>query len=410
MIRISSYFPSLTCKNYRYYFLGQLISIIGSWVQSTSQQWYVTELFSEASFYLGLLTSIQFLPMMFLSVFVGVFIERLNKKQALLFTQISLMIIALIQGIFIITGIMNYSILLFFSFILGIINSIDLPLRQVMLSEIVDEEYISNAVALNSALFNGARVIGPSISGVLISYVGTGICFIINGITFIPVIFGVYKMDIIPKNFSQKLRGIREVIEEIKEGFKYIFKNKHLASILISVGFFGVFTFNYSVLLPILSREVFNLDSSKYGFLLSALGLGSFLSAVFIAMFTKKINRDKIFLISAYVVGVLLVLIGFSKNVIVVAIILFFIGIFNILFSTSANSTIQLTTDHKYLGRVMSIYSLLFTGLTPIGSLYSGTLSNKIGPGFSFLSNGIIFLIVMGVLTIFIGRSFFVRK
>lgn len=397
-VKLKDTFPALTHKNFRYFWFGQCVSLIGSWMQTTTQGWLVLKITeNNTSFLLGLIHALQFTPLMLFSLFAGVIIDKLPKRKILIVTQTSLMIVALVQSILVWTGAIRYWHLVIIALILGMINTIDLPTRQSFVIELVGKEDLMNGIALNSSIFNAARILGPSVAGLAIAYLGIGFCYFANALSFIPVIYGITKIDVEGIN---KKHTNKNIFLEIKEGLIYISKNFTLISTFALITIMGIFAFNYNVLIPIFSVDVLGLDSKGYGFLMSSLGLGSLAGALTIAARSKNGPKKVLLNGSAFVVCILLTIIGSTKTYYMTSMFLAIVGAFNVVFSTTANSTVQLSTNDNFRGRVMSIYTLLFTGVTPIGSLFTGAVSNSFGASKGFVYSGIISMFLIFIITI----------
>lgn len=402
-VKVSRSFPALTHKYFRYFWFGQCISLIGTWMQSTTQGWLVLQISEKnSSFLLGLISALQFTPVMLFSLFAGVIIDRFCKRKILLFTQTALMLVAIFQGILVFTGTIRVWHIALFALFIGCINTLDMPARQAIVVDLVGKENLMNGIALNSTIFNGARIIGPAVAGIVIAYTGIQWGYIINGISFIPVIYGIYKIRII----SRGERKEKKILTEIKDGLIYIKGNSELIKNFALVSVMGIFAFNYNVLIPVFAVDILGLSSKGYGALMSILGCGSLVGALTIATRSKRGPKSKLILLSSYMVTSILILIGINKNMYILGILLAFVGLFNIFFSTSANSTIQMKTTDEYRGRVMSVYSLLFTGVAPIGSLFTGAVSNAVGPGIAFILCGVIAMLLIS----FIALIFSVYK
>lgn len=391
-------FPALTHKDFRSFWIGQSISLIGSWMQTTTQGWLVLQIAKDnPSFLLGVINALQFLPILLFSLFSGVIIDRFSKKKLLIFTQTSLMFFALVQGILVWTGTVRFWHLAIIAFMVGSINSIDMPTRQSFVIELVGKNHLMNAVALNSSIFNAARVLGPSVAGVILAYVSIQSCYFINAISFIPVIIGIIsiKHDCkIKKELKQE-----DIFKNIKEGLFYIKKEKILVRTFILITILGVFAFNYNILIPVFAVKILEMGSKEYGFLMSALGIGSLTGALTMVAKGKK-PKVKIINIASLIISVLLVLLGINKNITIMAVLLVFVGAFNVTFSTTANSTVQLNSKDEYRGRVMSVYTMLFAGVSPIGSLFTGLVSNFFGPSKAFVFSGILSAILVTLVLI----------
>jgi MFS family permease len=392
---IKSYFPALMHKEFKYFWIGSMVSLIGTWIQNTGQAWLVFTL-TNSSFKLGFVSALQFTPVLIFSLFAGAVIDTIPKRKILLFTQTSFMILAFALSFLVFTKKVQYWHVLVLAFLLGCINTIDMPTRQSFMIELVGKEDLLNAIALNSSVFNAARLIGPGISGIMIHYFGFTLCFFLNALSFIPLIYGIYRIK--AKEDNRFLNKKKDIIKDIKEGIVYISKNPIIYRTVLLIAIVGTFAMNYSVLIPLQAKMVLNQGSKEYGYLMSSMGAGSFISAVLVAAKNKSNPKESLLYLSGTAISIFLIGMGFTKSFMVSAILLFMIGIFNILFSANANSRIQLNSCDEYRGRVMSVYSLVFTGVTPIGSLFTGYVSSKYNVSSTFIVSGIITIILVWML------------
>lgn len=391
---IENNFHALCHKDFRYYWSGQCISLVGTWMQSVSQSWLVLSL-TKSPTLLGLLGTVQFLPVMLFSLFAGPLVDKFPKKKTLIFTQTIFMLLAFVLAFLTLTNKIKYYEILVLALILGFINTIDMPTRQAYAIEIVGKEDLMNAIALNSATFNLARVVGPAIGGLMMAYIGAGYCFLINGISYIAVIFGLFMIKA-PSYVRKKNKNV-SVLKETGEGLKYIKKNPILIETLFMVLVVGIFVFNFNVLIPVFTKNVLHKGETAYGYLLSALGAGSLLGAISVSLRSKKGPKKKTMVKAVLAISVFLMLISFTKQYYLAIIILFFTGIFNIYFSTTANSTLQINSKDEYRGRVLSVYTLVFAGATPFGNMFAGLTSSKFGGDVSFFLSGFITLILISL-------------
>lgn len=405
--RAKKTFPALTHKDFRSFWIGQSISLIGSWMQTTTQGWLVLKIAKEnPSFLLGVINALQFLPILLFSLFSGVIIDRFSKRKLLVFTQTSLMFFALIQGVLVWSGVVKFWHLAIIAFMIGSINSIDMPTRQSFVIELVGKNHLMNAVALNSSIFNAARVLGPSVAGVILAYVSIESCYFINAISFVPVIIGIINIKNDGRRIQKDLKQ-EDIFKNIKEGLSYIKKEKVLVRTFVLITILGVFAFNYNILIPVFAVDELGMGSKEYGFLMSALGIGSLTGALTMVAKGKK-PKVKIINIASLIISMLLVLLGINKNITIMAVLLVFVGAFNVIFSTTANSTVQLNSKDEYRGRVMSLYTMLFAGVSPIGSLFTGLVSSFLGPSKAFMFSGILSAILVNLL--FLGERINNRK
>lgn len=383
---IKNNFPALTHANYRYFWIGQCISLIGTWMQNVGQAWLVYSL-TDSPLLTGILSAVQFLPLTVFSLFAGVIIDKFPKKRILFITQSISMILALILAFLVFTEIVQYWHILLIAFILGCSNTIDMPTRQSFMIEITGREHLMNAIALNSMVFNLARILGPSIGGIILATVGAGWCFFLNGISFIAVLYGIKKIQTEP--FVRKVSKDVRVLDEIKDGLIYIKNKTLLLKTLLMVTVMGIFVFNFNVLIPVFTKQTLQMDGKTFGFLMASLGFGSLVGALTASIKGKKGPKPYIMAFAAVGSALGLILTGLSKVYYLTALFLAITGICNIFFSTTANTTLQINSSDEYRSRVMSVYSLLFSGTNPIGSLLSGAISDSYSAAIAFTSCGL---------------------
>jgi len=387
-------FPALTHDNFRIYWLGQCVSLIGTWMQSIGQTWLVFSL-TGSPLLVGLLGAVQFLPITIFSLFAGVIIDKYPKKKILLITQLISMILAFTLSALVFTHTVRYEYVLILALILGFTNTVDMPTRQSFTIEMAGKKDLMNAIALNSASFNLARIIGPSIGALVMASFGAGWCFLFNGLSFMAVLVSLLKLRI---SSYVRVKVSNDLLKEIKDGLKYIAGEPALLQTVLMVLIIGIFVFNFNVLLPVFSKIVLHQGETVYGLLMSALGVGSLFGALMVSLNSKSGPKDKVLIGSALIVSITLILISFTKTYYYSAMLLVITGIFNIWFSTTANSMLQITTKDEYRGRVMSVYSLVFAGATPIGNMFAGFTTDKFGADTSFLLSGVLTIALIGLL------------
>jgi MFS family permease len=399
--RIGRTFSSLTIYNYRLFWLGQLISLSGTWMQTTAQAWLVLKITNSPTA-LGTVTMLQFLPVMLLTLFGGVLADRLPKRTVLVCTQAAGALQAFALAALVLSNRVELWQIYVFAFILGLINAFDTPTRQAFVVELVGPEYLQNAVALNSSLFNGARVIGPAVGGVLISTVGIGQTFLWNGISFLPVIAGLLLMRA-GEFYASSRAQPGNVFRQLAEGIRYVLNTREVLLIMLLVGTLGTFGYNFTTILPLIARYVLQSGAIGLGLLTSAVGAGSLLAALSLAG-ARRISMA-VLLAAAALFSILLILIGLSSWLPLTLALLFVLGVASIVFTASANTRLQLTTPGELRGRVISLYFLLFAGTTPIGSLTIGFLAAAIGVQPAVVLMGAICLAGVGGTALFARRD-----
>ncbi|MBP6960558.1 MAG: MFS transporter [Thermotogae bacterium] len=389
-------FPALRIKNFRYFWTGHMVSLIGTWMQTSAQSWLVLEI-TDSPLLLGLLGVAQFTPVLLFSLVAGVFVDRFPKRRLLLYTQTISMGLAFVLAILIFSGQVAYWQVFIVSLSLGIIKTIDIPARQSFMTELVGKENLLNAIALNSTVFNLARIVGPVLSGVMMGWVGAGWCFFINGVTFLAVLAGLWKIKVPDKMIQNKRRNW---VPDMLAGLRYVFRNRELTQTIALLAIVSVFAMNYSVLVPVLAKNQLNLDASGYGFLMASLGVGSVIGALSLASNSRKGIRKGFMRILPVLTAVLFIITGFVKQFWLAMVLVAGIGMSNISFTTTANSSMQVQSDDEYRGRVMSIYALVYTGSSPIGNTFVGWISDAYTVSSAFILSGCITLALMFFLTL----------
>ena len=369
-------FSSLKIYNYRVYFIGQLISLVGTWMQTTAQAWLVLKL-TGSPLALGTVTTLQFLPITVFTLFGGAFADRWPKRRVLMITQTLAMTQALVLGLLVVTHTVQLWHVYALALMLGTINAFDGPVRQSFGVDLVGREQLVNAVALNSSLFNMARITGPAVAGVAIATVGMSTAFLANAASFLAVI-GAYTI-MRPSEFHtvppKKATG--NVLSQVREGLVYSWKTPQVLFLFILLAFLGTFGFNFTVLIPLVAEFVLKVGPKQFGFLTSAMGLGSLIAALTMAAAGRLSHRNLLFAALAFV-G-LFVAIAISKSYYVTAALLVSLGTVSVLFSTTVNTTLQITVPDELRGRVMSIFFLLFAGSTPLGGYLTGVMAEQVG-------------------------------
>ncbi|HEY9060246.1 MAG TPA: MFS transporter [Pseudobacteroides sp.] len=400
-IKYSNPFSALKHKNFRYYWLGMCISLIGTWMQNVAQPWLAYKL-TESAFLLSLIGTLQFTPMLLFSLFAGVLIDRFSKRKILIFTQTASMVITLLLALLVWTETIQFWHILVMATLLGFVNTLDMPTRQSFVIELVGRDDLMNAVALNSSVFNIARIIGPALAGIVMGYAGISVCFFANALSFTAVVVSL--MFIRPMETHKEPMKTHKIVSNIKDGLKYIYNSKILFNTILTMTVIGIFGMNFSVLVPVFAKEILKQQEAGFGFLMSFMGIGSFVGAMFVAT-TSKSDTKKLINFILYImplaVGVFLIVTGFMRNYILTGICLALSGLSFVSFSSTANSTMQLNSKDEYRGRVMSVYSLVFAGTTPLGNLYAGTITEHFGANAGFIACGAVIIVVLAPLIIY---------
>jgi MFS family permease len=368
-------FRSLRNYNYRLFFFGQMISLTGTWMQTIGQAWLVLDL-THSPLALGTVTMLQFLPVSLLVLFGGVIADKVPKRRLLVLTQTAAMTQALVLAFLTWSGLIALWQIYVLAAMLGLTNALDNPTRQAFVAEMVGRDDIMNAVALNSSLFNSARLIGPALGGVIIAVVGVATAFFINGVSFIAVIIGLLMMKpglLYPAPRS----GNGRLLKQLAEGLRYSLRTPSILLILILMAAIGTFGYNFTVVLPLLARNVLHVGSIGFGAMTSAMGVGSLVAALALATL-RKTSRRTLF-IGATAFAILLAAVAASRSYALTLVLLVALGVASISFTATANSSLQISAPDHLRGRVMSLYMLLFAGTTPIGGQLTGIMAEHIG-------------------------------
>lgn len=396
--RFKVVFRSLNYRNYRLFFTGQSISLIGTWMQRIAMPWLVYHMTGSALL-LGIVSFASQIPSFLLSPVAGVLTDRWSRYRVLLITQILSLIQAAVLTGLCLTGVIQIWEIIVLSIILGCINAFDVPARHSFVIDMLEnKEDLGNAIALNSLMFNGARLIGPSIAGIILASTSEGICFLINAVSYIFVIFSLMMMKLNLKNTRKKETRI---FPELREGFQYVFGFAPIKHLLILLSISSLMGMSYSVLMPVFAKEVLHGESYTYGFLMGAAGFGAFMGALFLASRKSVLKLGRIVPASAIVFGTGLIGLSFSRIFPLSLILMIFIGVGMMMQTAASNTILQTITDDDKRGRVMSFYTMAIMGTAPFGSLIAGWLAKFIGtPGTIFA----------GGLSCIFGALFFMRK
>lgn len=371
-------------------------------MQTIGQSWLVLTL-THSTFLISLITLMQFLPMLVFSLFAGNIIDRFPKKKVLYFTQTCLMILALALASLTYLKVVEYWHVLVMAFLLGMVNTLDVPTRMTYFSDLVGKDDLMNAIALNSSIFNLARILGPAIAGFLIGIFGIAVCFYLNAISFIAVLFALFKIDVGNlKPQLQKYESIIQVFKDIWDGLVYIRNNPPILFPLAISGFVSLFALNYSVMIPLFAKQVLNQGAAGYGFLMTSMGIGSFVGALWVATQSRKGPSQSLMIYTSIGVSLGMSLLGFQRNYVLACVTLFVMGLFLVLFASMVNASIQIYAKDHMRGRVISAYTLLSGGMTPLGSLLVGGLMEVSGITNTMVITGLISaLMVLCLVTIF---------
>lgn len=397
---INNPFIALKHKGFALYSVSMFVSLTGTWMQNIAQTWLAYTL-TKSAFLLGVVGAMQFAPMLIFSLFAGVFIDKLNKKKIIIFTQTASLVVTMILALLVWKGNVQFWHILVMATAIGCINTLDMPARQSFVVELVGKEDLMNAIALNSTIFNVARIIGPALAGLAMANLGIAFCFSANSMSYAAVVIAI--IFIKPLKIANKPKNDQKVLTEIRDGLRYIYNNKILFKTILSVAIVVTFAANFAVLIPVFTRNILGKGEASFGLLMSCLGAGSLLGAVSIAILSKRGPQKFVLNVIPMIIALLLIITGFTNSFISTALLLAATGMFFVSFNSTTNSTLQLNTEDEYRGRVMSVYTLVFGGFTPFGSLFTGAITHKYGPRTGFAACGLIIILLLAILHYILG-------
>ncbi len=379
-------FSSLKIRNFRLYWLGMLVSLVGTWIQSVAQSWLVFQL-TNSAFLLGITGFLNTIPVFILSLFGGVVADRMNKKNILLFTQNAFMALAFILAILTQLKLITPLQIMLIAALNGIVMAFDGPSRQAVVVELAGKAHLLNAIALNSAAFNSARIIGPALAGILIAAVGMSGCFYINGISFFAVIIALLliKVEIEPKAHSKG-----HMMSDLLEGLKFVKNNQTMLILITMVGITSLFGISYVILMPVFAKDVLGVGVKGFGMLMSSAGLGALSAALILARLGDFKYKGRLLFISTQVFCVSLLLFSLSKSYLFSLVNLVFIGWSSVTAVSLINTLLQIIVPDNFRGRVMSVFMFTFAGIMPFGNLLAGSLTQAIGASLTVFISGLI--------------------
>ncbi|MBI5097889.1 MAG: MFS transporter [Nitrospirae bacterium] len=374
---------ALSYRNFRLFWLGQIISLSGTWMHSAAQGWLVFKL-TNSPFYLGLVGSAMSMPILLFTMAGGVAADRFFKRNIILTAQIILMFLTLALAIMVSTGIVTVWHVLVISFLIGTTNSFEIPARQSFFVEIVGRENLMNAIALNSAAFHGARMIGPTIAGIIMGFFGLSACFYLNSLSFLATITGLLRMRFKPEEIKTSPgSGIKK---EFKEGLKYIFNDSRVYTLILSSGIISFFGFPYATFLPVYAHDILKTGAPGLGILMGSAGAGAFVGAITLTIRGDFLNKGILLAVSGIAFSIALLVFSISTTAWLSYLMLFLVGFGAINQVATANNMLQLAVPDKLRGRVMSSFTTVFLGMTTIGNLSLGSLAHYIGTQYALLT------------------------
>ncbi len=385
-------FASLRVRNYRLYFVAQLISVSGTWMQSVAQAWLVLRL-TGSGVALGIVVGLQFLPMLLFGPVGGLAADRFDKRRVLYATQSAGGLLALTLGVLVVSHTVELWQVFVLATLLGVVNLFDNPARQTFVIEMVGRDDLPNAVSLNTVVMNASRVVGPAIGGLVIVLLGLGLCFFLNAASYVAVLVGLAMMR------ASELRPTQPVARakgQIREGFRYVWRTRGLRNTLLAVALIGVFAYNFTVTLALLAKGTFHGGAGAYSLLSSCMGIGAVLGGLLAAHHARPTPRLLQGL--ALLFGALLAGVAFAPNLLAASLLIIPMGAASIGFIATANATLQLSAEPEMRGRVMALYAMAFLGTTPIGAPLVGAIAQWTDPRIALASGAAATVLAAGLL------------
>ena len=373
--RFQDMIRSLKHRNFQLFFSGQLISLIGTWMDTIAEAWLVYRL-TGSSLLLGTVSFASQIPIFLLAPVGGVVADRWNRRKVVIATQAASMVLAFILAMLTLTKRVTVWEVIVLAAGLGVVNAFDVPARQAFLVEMVGREDLMNAIALNSAMFNGARIVGPSIAGILVASFGEGWCFFANSMSYIAVIAGLLMMRIPPRHIERK---VASAFEHIAEGFRFVHEKAPIRAVLLLVGVVSLVATPYAVLMPIFAAHILHGNARTLGVLMGAAGLGALCAGLLLASRTKVQGLGKWVTIASGGLGASLILFSFSRWYILSVVLLVPVGFSMMTQMSASNTLVQAMVPDRLRGRIMAVYAMMFMGMAPVGALLAGAAADRIG-------------------------------
>jgi MFS family permease len=382
-------FVSLKYPNYRLWFIGQLVSLVGTWTQTTAQGYLIYQLTKSPAF-LGYASFANGLPSWFFTLYAGAIADRVPRRTLMVITQTSMLILAFILAILTFTNTVQWWHILILAFLLGVSNAFDAPARQAFVLEMVEREDMTNAIALNSTMFNSAVVLGPAFGGLIYAWVGPGWCFTINGISFIAVIIALLLMKLKP---FVPVSSNGSTLSDVKEGLKYVLNHSALKMLISNLFITTVFAMGIVTLIPAWAVVVLHGDASTNGFLLAARGFGSLIGALIVAALGRIRFRGKVWTINSLLLPLAMIVFAYMHWLLPSLLAMAAMGFTFMMIANVSNAMVQTRIADEMRGRVMGIYTFFFFGAFPLGSLISGWVADRIGEPLTVIINAVILLV-----------------
>jgi MFS family permease len=377
-------FRALRHRNFQLFFSGQLISLVGTWMQTIAESWLVYRL-TGSSLLLGSIGFSAQIPVFLFAPLGGAAADRMDRRKLVIATQASSMTLALTFATLTLTHLIQVWHIFVLASLLGVVNAFDIPARQAFMVEMVGREDLMNAIALNSSMFNGARIVGPAIAGVLIAKIGEGWCFLGNGLSYIAVIAGLLMMRVAPRGRIATGSAISHIIE----GFRFVRETRPIRDMMLLLGVVSLVAMPYAILMPIFADRILHGGARGLGILMGATGVGALLAALTLASRSGLSGLGRLIGMAAVGFGASLIAFSFSRNFWLSVALLVPVGFGMMLETTSSNTLIQAMVPDELRGRVMAVYTMMFMGMAPLGSLFAGAIAEHLGAPITLATGGV---------------------
>jgi MFS family permease len=386
--RLPVMFRALQHRNYRLFFSGQIVSLVGTWMQTVAQSWLVYRL-TGSSLLLGLVGFASQIPIFLLSPIGGMVADRYSRHRIVISTQVASMLLAFILSALTLLGLIRVWEIMVLAALLGMINAFDIPARQSFIIEMVNSEDLLNGIALNSAMFNSARVIGPAVAGITVAAIGEGWCFFANALSYIAVIVGLLLMDVTPRERSGR---VASGLESIAEGFQFVARTGPILALLLLLGLASLTAMPYTILMPIFADRILHGGARGLGLLMGASGVGAVAGTLTLAAKRELRGLGKWVTVGSFGLGASIILFALSRSFLLSVVLLVPVGFSMMLQMASSNTLIQTMVPDELRGRVMAVYSMMIMGMAPFGALLAGAIANRLGAPLTVALGGFICL------------------
>ncbi len=386
-------FGALRHRNFRLFFVGHLVSLVGWWMHQVAQPWLVLTL-TDSAFYVGLVMALGTLPVTVFSLVGGAIADRFPKRHVVLATQSAAMVVALLLAAVVLADVVRLGHVIVAAAALGVIGAFDIPGRQAFLIELVGKRDLVSAIALNSSAFNASRIVGPAAAGLLIATVGIGFCFVLNGLSFVAVLLALAIVRVSPAASALQTQS---ALSTIVEGLVYVWRERAVRTLIVMLATASVFGFSYQVVLPVFARDSLGLDARAYGWMVAAPGIGALVGGLLLAGVGHRMPRRPAVVAAAVGFGLAVATLAFVRSYPLLLVLLVGVGFAMILQTAIINTMLQMMAPDALRGRVLSVYTLAFIGLSPVGALVAGTVAERASPEVVFGAGGAVCVLVAGI-------------